>query len=77
MKQAGLDVWQDGNPYLMHHKAFIVDGQTAVLGSYNFSQNADQDNDENVLIVDDARLAQAFTAEFQRVYAQAKNPPNK
>jgi len=62
---------------LMHHKVFVVDGQVVILGSYNFSQNADQDNDENVLIVDDARLAQAFTAEFQRVYAQAKNPPNK
>ena len=77
MKQAGLDVWQDGNPYLMHHKVFIMDGQTVVLGSYNFSQSADQDNDENLLIVDDTRLAEAFTAEFQRVYEQAKHPPNK
>jgi phosphatidylserine/phosphatidylglycerophosphate/cardiolipin synthase-like enzyme len=77
MKQAGLDVWQDGNPYLMHHKVFVVDGQTVIFGSYNFSQNADRDNDENLLIVDDIQLAQAFTAEFQRVYEQAQNPPKK
>ncbi|MBI4790976.1 MAG: phospholipase [Chloroflexi bacterium] len=77
MKQAGLDVLQDGNPYLMHHKVFIIDGQTVVLGSFNFSQNAENENDENLLIVDDASLAQQFTAEFQRVYAQAQNPPNK
>ena len=77
MKQAGLDVWQDGNPYLMHHKVFIIDGKTVIFGSFNFSQNADQDNDENSLIVDDASLAQAFTAEFGRVYEQAKNPPKK
>jgi phosphatidylserine/phosphatidylglycerophosphate/cardiolipin synthase-like enzyme len=77
MKKAGLDVWQDGNPYLMHHKVFIIDGQTVVFGSFNFSQNADTENDENLLIVDDAGLAQAFTAEFGRVYDQAKNPPKK
>ncbi len=73
MKAANLDVWQDGNPYLMHHKVFIVDGQTVILGSFNFSQNAENENDENLLIVDDAGLAQAFTAEFARVYEQAKS----
>jgi len=77
MKAAKLGVWQDGNPYLMHHKVFIVDGQTAILGSFNFSQNAETENDENLLIVDDPALAQAFTAEFERVLAQAKNPPKK
>ncbi len=77
MKDARLDVWQDGNPYLMHHKVFIVDEQTVILGSFNFSENADTENDENVLIMDDPSLAQAFTAEFGRVYEQAKNPPKK
>lgn len=77
MKQAGLDVWQDGNPYLMHHKVFVLDGKTVIFGSFNFSENAQQENDENLLIVDDPTLAQAFTMEFGRVYEQAKNPPKK
>ncbi len=77
MKKAGLDVWQDGNPYLMHHKVFIIDGKTVVLGSFNFSQNAETENDENLVIVDDASLAAQFQAEFARVYDQAKNPPKK
>jgi len=68
----GLDVLQDGNPYLMHHKVFIIDGQTVILGSFNFSQNAETENDENLLIIDDARIAQAFSAEFQKVYQRAK-----
>lgn len=72
MKQMGLDVLQDGNPYLMHHKVFIIDGQTVILGSFNFSQNAETENDENLLIIDDARIAQAFSAEFQKVYQRAK-----
>ncbi len=77
LKKAGLDVWQDGNPYLMHHKVFIVDGKTVIFGSFNFSQNAETENDENLLIVDDAGLAQQFEAEFARVYDQAQNPPSK
>ncbi len=72
MKEAGLDVWQDGNNYLMHHKVFIVDGRTVVFGSFNFSASADTENDENLLIVDDAGLAQAFEAEFGRVYSLAR-----
>jgi phosphatidylserine/phosphatidylglycerophosphate/cardiolipin synthase-like enzyme len=74
MKAAGLDVWLDGNPYLMHHKVFILDAATVIFGSFNFSVSAQQDNDENLLIVDDASLAQQFESEFGKVYAAAKQP---
>jgi phosphatidylserine/phosphatidylglycerophosphate/cardiolipin synthase-like enzyme len=77
MKKAGIDVLQDGNPYVMHHKVFIIDGRTVIFGSFNFSVNADKDNDENLLIVDDPALAQAFEAEFQRVRDVALNPLKK
>lgn len=72
MRNVGLDVWQDGNAYLMHHKVFIVDAKTVIFGSFNFSQNAEEENDENLLVVDDPSLAQQFQAEFGRVYEQAK-----
>lgn len=74
MKQAGLDVLQDGNPYVMHHKVIIIDGREVIFGSFNFTDNADKDNDENLLIIDDPTLAQAFEAEFQRVRNVALNP---
>lgn len=75
LRQAGLDVLQDGNPYAMHHKVIIIDEREVIFGSYNFSANADRDNDENLLIVADPALAQAYEAEFQRVRALALNPP--
>ncbi len=77
MKKAGLDVLQDGNPYVMHHKVFIIDGREVIFGSFNFSENADTSNDENLLIVDDPALAQAFEAEFQRVREVALDPPKR
>ena len=72
LREAGLDVRRDGNPFLMHHKVIIIDGRIVIFGSYNFSINADEDNDENVLIVDDDGFAAAFVSEFQKVYQQAE-----
>jgi phosphatidylserine/phosphatidylglycerophosphate/cardiolipin synthase-like enzyme len=75
MKRAGLEVYTDGNPYVMHHKVFVLDGRTVIFGSFNFSSNAETDNDENLLIVDDPKLAGAFLAEVERVAETARNPP--
>jgi phosphatidylserine/phosphatidylglycerophosphate/cardiolipin synthase-like enzyme len=76
MRRQKLDVVQDGNPYTLHHKVFIIDEETAVLGSFNFSDNADEANDENMLMIQDANIASQFLAEFDRVYTQAQNPPD-
>ena len=71
-RQAALDVRIDGIDGLMHHKVFIVDEKIVVMGSYNFSQNAEQRNDENILIIYDPVIAEQFLFEFQRVYGQAQ-----
>ncbi len=72
MKRAGLDVYQDGSPYAMHHKVIVLDDRVTIFGSFNFSDSADRDNDENLLIVEDPQFASQFDAEFQRVLARAK-----
>lgn len=75
MKAAGLAVLTDGNPYVMHHKVIVLDDAVTLAGSFNFSSNADTDNNENLLIVDDAAIARAFREEYERVRAVAENPP--
>jgi phosphatidylserine/phosphatidylglycerophosphate/cardiolipin synthase-like enzyme len=74
MKKAGLDVYQDGNPYVMHHKVFVIDGKTTVFGSFNFSDGADKENNENCLIVDDPAFASTYSQEVDRMLALARNP---
>ncbi len=49
----------------LHHKVFIIDHKTVVLGSFNFSKSADDANDENLLIVTDAELARSFEDEYE------------
>ena len=70
--QAGVDVRIDGNEGLMHHKVFIIDEKIVIFGSYNFSQSAEERNDENVIIVYNEAIAQQFMQEFQRVWKVAR-----
>src|SRR5258706_370378 len=67
-------VRQDGNPAFMHHKVIIIDGHIVITGSLNFTDNADQQNNENVLIIDNAEIAKLYTQEFQRVWDAGHNP---
>lgn len=67
-KQAGLDVLLDGNEGQMHHKTMIVDGDIVITGSYNFSRSAETRNDENVVIFHNAKIADFYMQEFQRIY---------
>jgi phosphatidylserine/phosphatidylglycerophosphate/cardiolipin synthase-like enzyme len=71
-RQADLDVRLDGIDGLMHHKVFIVDKKIVVFGSYNFSQNAEERNDENLVIIYNPVIAQQFIFEFKRVQEQAQ-----
>ena len=73
MKQQQLDVVQDGNPYTFHHKSFIIDNKIVVIGSFNFSNNADRSNDENLLIVHNPEIAAEFLKEFDRNYTLTQN----
>jgi phosphatidylserine/phosphatidylglycerophosphate/cardiolipin synthase-like enzyme len=70
-KQAGLDIRIDGLDGQMHHKVFIVDEEIVVLGSYNFSQSAETRNDEDLVVIYNAAIAEQFMLEFQRVWKTA------
>ncbi len=72
LREAGIEVYLDANPQLMHHKVVIIDQQVVITGSYNFSNNAEYNNDENTLIIHNTDIAAQFLAEYQLIYRQAK-----
>ena len=73
---ARLPVFADANPRNMHHKLIVVDGRTVVAGSFNFSDNADTQNNENVLVIrNNAAVAERFEGEFRRVADLAEKAP--
>jgi len=71
-KQAGLDVFVDGNEGQMHHKTMIVDENIVITGSYNFSRSAETRNDENLIVMHNDKIADFYLNEFQRIYQQAQ-----
>jgi phosphatidylserine/phosphatidylglycerophosphate/cardiolipin synthase-like enzyme len=75
LRQAGLDVRLDGNPFNMHHKFLVIDHEIVLTGSYNFTMNAEERNDENVLVLHDPRIAGIYADEFARIFEMAASPP--
>lgn len=54
----------------IHHKVFIIDGNTAITGSYNPTRNGNENNDENILIIHDRVIAQKFLEEYKYLSAE-------
>jgi phosphatidylserine/phosphatidylglycerophosphate/cardiolipin synthase-like enzyme len=73
----GAAVRQDGNRGALHHKVFVIDNETVVTGSLNFSENADSSNDENVVIVTNPDIAARYLAEFELRWEEAYRPRTK
>jgi phosphatidylserine/phosphatidylglycerophosphate/cardiolipin synthase-like enzyme len=69
---AGIDVRQDGNAGMFHHKVIIIDEMVVVTGSLNFSDNAAGSNDENYLMLADAGVAGLYMEEFDRRWAETR-----
>lgn len=69
-----VPVRRDGNPSFMHHKVIVIDERIVVTGSMNYSTNAEENNDENVLIIDNAEIARLYTQEFERVWDLGTDP---
>ncbi len=67
LARQGAEIELDTNEYTMHHKVIIVDSDTVVTGSYNFSKSAEKRNDENVLILHDPTIARRYLDEFDRL----------
>jgi phosphatidylserine/phosphatidylglycerophosphate/cardiolipin synthase-like enzyme len=71
---ADVAVRQDGNPGTFHHKVIVIDGKTVITGSLNFSDNANDSNDENVVVVTNPEIAAHYLQEFERRWAEAFDP---
>lgn len=55
----------------LHHKFAIVDDNTVITGSQNWSPTANHNNDETVLIIQNPLVSAHFQQEFERLYTKA------
>jgi phosphatidylserine/phosphatidylglycerophosphate/cardiolipin synthase-like enzyme len=57
---------------IMHHKFTVVDEASVLTGSFNWTYSADNENDENLLVLSDKALAAQYSDEFARLWAAAE-----
>lgn len=60
----------------LHHKFATVDGHTTIFGSHNWSKAANQQNDETLLIIKNAKVTQLFEQEHDRIFRRARIGPS-
>ncbi|MEB3295639.1 MAG: phospholipase D-like domain-containing protein [Synechococcales bacterium] len=56
---------------LLHHKFAIIDRNTVIMGSHNWTEAANYGNDETVLILQSPVVAAHYEREFDRLYNNA------
>ncbi len=71
LADAGIEVRRrDGSGY-MHNKFCVIDEAIVSTGSFNYSENADNKNDENLLFIFSKDLAVRFLDEFNELWEQS------
>ena len=53
---------------IMHDKIAIFDSQTVATGSFNYSNNADKFNDENLVFLENEEIASKYSQEFSLLW---------
>ncbi len=60
-----VPTWINAAYHIAHNKIMIIDGETVITGSFDFSRSAEEDNAENLLVIRDQALAAHYEANFQ------------
>ena len=60
----------------MHHKFAVVDRKTVVVGSQNWSDAANFVNDETLIVIEDTKISDQFTREYDRIKSTALLGPS-
>lgn len=61
----GIPTKIDAQHTIAHNKVMIIDGETVITGSFNFTKAAEKSNAENLLIIHDKELASIYTKNWQ------------
>lgn len=67
LKENNIKVIWDQNPSLMHNKFCIFDNKV-ITGSFNMSNNANFNNNESIIIIENKEIADLYNNYFDKYY---------
>lgn len=62
----GIPTYIDGKHGIAHNKVMVIDGETVITGSFNFTKAAEERNAENLLVIRDKKLADYYEASWRK-----------
>ena len=68
LRGTGIECRFDKTSAHMHHKFAISDNDLLLNGSYTWTRSACTENNENILVSNNAKLVQSFQNEFNRLW---------
>lgn len=78
LANGGIATYVDSEHAIAHSKVILIDGQTIITGSFNFTASADTENVENLLILaNKPKLQAAYEKNFQEHLKYSKKYKGK
>jgi len=65
LAENGVPTFIDDKHTTAHSKVIIIDGQQLITGSFNFTEQAESENVENLLVIHDKAIAAKFAANWK------------
>ena len=69
-RASGIQVRNDKSSFLMHNKFIIIDRETLVNGSFNWTNQAVYGNKENILITNFPPIVEPYIKEFEKLWKE-------
>src|SRR5664280_2634656 len=77
VQRAGIATFIDAKHAIAHNKIMVIDEQTVLTGSFNFTTAAEAKNAENLLVINDPALADKYLANWRAHLAHSKQYTGK
>ena len=61
-----ISVLVDRKHHISHNKVMVIDGETVITGSYNYSDSAEKSNAENIFVFVNKECANAYTENWAK-----------
>ncbi len=68
LEKDGISIKINTHPGLMHMKVTIADGSTVTTGSYNYTAQATDENDEVLVVINNPSVSKDFDRQFSRMW---------
>jgi len=65
LANSGMSVKIDSEHAIAHNKVMVIDGETVITESFNFTKAAEESNAETLLVIHDKKCAERYTKNWQ------------